>query len=220
MPRGGFAHHPSIDYQPSKAAAGITGGLYLLAALSLFTRLVIARSWWGLCLPISALSKLLVIIPRLLWPNSFLFLSVTSTGFFFRIALDSFPNSVGLFTLEQLFIIVTPAAFLAFNYMLYGRFIVNCVDPKHSLIRPDRVARLFVFSDIITFIVQACLCWLFPWLQVAYACVIYRPEVVPCKLLQIRTLTKLATRPFSLASWCSWSHICFSSSYWSTLIIK
>jgi hypothetical protein len=71
MPRGGFAHHPSIDYQPSKIAAGITGGLYLLAGLSLFTRLIRARSWWGLCLPIAALSKLSAIVPRLLWPNSF-----------------------------------------------------------------------------------------------------------------------------------------------------
>jgi RTA1 like protein len=82
----------------------------------------------------------------------------TCSGFFVRIALDSSPNSVGIFTVEQLFIIVTPAAFLAFNYILYGRFIVNCVDPKYSLIRPNRVARLFVCSDIITFLIQACSC--------------------------------------------------------------
>ncbi|KIM74982.1 hypothetical protein PILCRDRAFT_827692 [Piloderma croceum F 1598] len=124
----------AFNYEPSKVAAGITGGLYLLAGLALFTRLIKAKSWWGLCLPIASL--------------------ITCSGFFVRIALDSSPNSVGVFTVEQLFIIVTPAAFLAFNYILYGRFIVNCVDPKYSLIRPNRVARLFVCSDIITFLVQ------------------------------------------------------------------
>ena len=76
-------------------------------------------------------------------------------GFVTRIILDSNPNSTGLFAIEQLFIIITPAAYLAFNYILYGRFIVTCVDPKYSLIRPNRVALLFVCSDVITFLVQA-----------------------------------------------------------------
>jgi len=123
-----------FSYNPSKAAAGIAGGLYVLAGLLLFARLVSARSWWGLCLPISAI--------------------ITGTGFFVRIVLTSSPNSIGLFAIQQLFIIVTPAAFLAYNYIVYGRFIVKCVDPKCSSIRPDWVARIFVCSDIVTFLVQ------------------------------------------------------------------
>jgi len=123
-----------FHYTPSKAAAGAAGGLYFLAGLAVLTRIIKARSWWGLCLPIGAF--------------------IVSAGFFVRIALDSSPNSIGLFAVQQLFIIVTPAAFLAYNYILYGKFIVNCVDPKYSLIRPNRVARLFVCSDIITFLVQ------------------------------------------------------------------
>jgi len=123
-----------FHYSPSKVAAGIAGVLYVLAGLLLFARLTNTRSWWGLCLPIAAI--------------------ITGTGYFMRIALVSSPNSVGLFSIEQIFIIVTPAAFLAYNYILYGRFIVNCVDPKHSLVRPNRVARIFVGSDIITFLVQ------------------------------------------------------------------
>lgn len=77
-----------------------------------------------------------------------------SSGFFVRIGLDSSPNSTGIFTVQQLFIVVTPAAFLAFNYILYGRFIVECVSPRHSFIRPKWVARVFVISDITTFLVQ------------------------------------------------------------------
>jgi hypothetical protein len=139
------------DYSPSKVAAGIAGVLYVLAGLLLFARLTNTRSWWGLCLPIAAISKLRALLPIFLYRT---FVSVTGTGYFMRIALVSSPNSVGLFSIEQIFIIVTPAAFLAYNYILYGRFIVNCVDPKHSSVRPNRVARIFVGSDIITFLVQ------------------------------------------------------------------
>jgi hypothetical protein len=124
-----------FNYTPSKPAAGVAGALYFLASLSLFIRVVNRRSWWGLCLPIGAIFM--------------------SAGFFIRIALDSVPNSLGVFIIQQLFIITTPAAFLAFNYILYGRFIVNCVSREYSWIRPERVARIFVASDITTFLIQA-----------------------------------------------------------------
>jgi hypothetical protein len=71
-----------------------------------------------------------------------------------RIPLVTHPNSLSIFMVEQLFIILSPAAFLAFNYMLYGHFIVNCVDRHHSWIKPENVAKYFVISDITTFIIQ------------------------------------------------------------------
>jgi len=138
-----FGHHSSgpslveivFVYVANKPAAGVAGALYFLTSLTLFIRIIKARSWWGLCLPIGAL--------------------IMSAGFFVRIALDSSPNSMALFIVQQLFIITTPAAFLAFNYILYGRFIMNCVSREYSWIRPERVARIFVASDITTFLVQA-----------------------------------------------------------------
>jgi hypothetical protein len=55
---------------------------------------------------------------------------------------------------QQLLTLLPPAAYLAFNYILYGRFIVNCVDRRYSWIKPERVARYFVISDITTFLIQ------------------------------------------------------------------
>src|ERR1700726_317629 len=77
-----------------------------------------------------------------------------AAGFFVRIAQVYAPDSLSVFIVQQLFIITTPAAFLAFNYILYGRFIVECVSREYSWIRPDRVARIFVVSDVTTFLVQ------------------------------------------------------------------
>jgi len=120
---------------PSKPAAAVAGALYFLSSLAIFIRLVKTRTWWGLCLPIGAL--------------------IMSAGFFVRIAQFYAPDSLSVFIVQQLFIITTPAAFLAFNYILYGRFIVECVSREYSWIRPDRVARIFVISDVTTFLVQA-----------------------------------------------------------------
>jgi hypothetical protein len=64
------------------------------------------------------------------------------------------PNSLSILMVQQLLTLLPPAAYLAFNYILYGRFIVNCVDRRYSWIKPERVARYFVISDITTFLIQ------------------------------------------------------------------
>ncbi|KAH7902960.1 RTA1 like protein-domain-containing protein [Hygrophoropsis aurantiaca] len=124
----------SLGYNPNKIAAGIAGGLYFVASLVLFIRLFSHRTWWGLCLPIAA--------------------GFMAIGFFMRIPMAMYPNSLPIFMIQQLYILLPPAAYLAFNYILYGRFIVQCVDRKYSWIRPEKVAKYFVASDITTFLIQ------------------------------------------------------------------
>jgi hypothetical protein len=121
-------------YDPSKAAAVVAGGLYSIASLCLFTRLFMNKAWWGLCLPIAS--------------------TLMSVGFFLRIPMAMNPNSLSILMVQQLLTLLPPAAYLAFNYILYGRFIVNCVDRRYSWIKPERVARYFVISDITTFLIQ------------------------------------------------------------------
>jgi hypothetical protein len=58
-----------------------------------------------------------------------------------------------IFVLEQLFIVCSPAAFLAFNYITYGR-VISSVGEDHSIINPRKVATIFVVSDVLTFLVQ------------------------------------------------------------------
>ncbi|KAG0702973.1 RTA1 like protein-domain-containing protein [Suillus ampliporus] len=123
-----------FGYNPSKVAAGVAGGLYFIASICLFTRLFMNKAWWGLCLPIAS--------------------TFMSIGFFVRIPMGMYPNSLPIFMVQQLFILLSPAAYLAFNYILYGRFIVTCVDRRHSWMRPEKVARYFVISDITTFLIQ------------------------------------------------------------------
>lgn len=123
-----------FKYNPSKVAAGVAGGLYSIASICLFMRLFMNKAWWGLCLPIAS--------------------TFMSIGFFMRIPMAMNPNSLAIFMVQQLLTLLPPAAYLAFNYILYGRFIVNCVERRYSWIKPEKVARYFVMSDITTFLIQ------------------------------------------------------------------
>jgi hypothetical protein len=63
------------------------------------------------------------------------------------------PKSIFLFATEGLFIICAPAAFLAFNYITYGR-LISYIGTEHSIVNPQKVAKAFVLSDVFTFLLQ------------------------------------------------------------------
>ncbi|KAG2132702.1 RTA1 like protein-domain-containing protein [Suillus bovinus] len=121
-------------YNPNKVVAAVAGGLYSIASLCLFMRLFMNKAWWGLCLPIAS--------------------TFMSIGFFMRIPMVMNPNSLTIFMVEQLLTLLPPAAYLAFNYILYGRFIVKCVNRRYSWIKPEKAAQYFIISDITTFFIQ------------------------------------------------------------------
>lgn len=75
-------------------------------------------------------------------------------GFALRTPVRHNPNDLGLFIAMQLLTVTLPATFLAFNYIVYGRFVRNRVGPGYSFINPRKIALVFVLSDISTFMVQ------------------------------------------------------------------
>jgi len=76
-----------------------------------------------------------------------------AVGFTIRYISKNHPDSNILLAIQQLFIICAPAAFLAFNYIVYGR-LISSVGPQHSIVKPQKVAKIFVISDIFTFLIQ------------------------------------------------------------------
>ena len=71
---------------------------------------------------------------------------------------QKFRTSLGYFIAMDSFIVLPPAAFLAVNYITYGRLIRSCVGREHSFLRPERVGRTFVLSDTLTFLIQVIPC--------------------------------------------------------------
>lgn len=74
-------------------------------------------------------------------------------GFTLRVVCKYEPDSTILFTIQQLFIVCSPAAFLAFNYVLYGR-LISYVGAEHSIVKSQKIATIFVISDVSTFMMQ------------------------------------------------------------------
>ena len=159
-----------LKYEPSTGGNYFVGGLYALYGVVIFYYIFRRKDRWALCLPIGCICS--------------------AAGYFVRPSIDPYDVSLGLYIIQSMFVVISPAAFLAFNYLLYGRMIL-AVDkdfgssnldvqalesqpltsaekitmlhkaggPKReksrfSFIPPRIVGRVFVWSDVTTFIVQ------------------------------------------------------------------
>ncbi|GAA6031683.1 hypothetical protein JCM8097_001932 [Rhodosporidiobolus ruineniae] len=79
-------------------------------------------------------------------------------GFILRLVYRSSPYSLGLYAVQLLFILLSPCAFLANDYVLLKHLAVS-MGPEvvqTCLFLPIRlIVKLFVWCDVITFLVQA-----------------------------------------------------------------
>ncbi|KAJ7636471.1 RTA1 like protein-domain-containing protein [Roridomyces roridus] len=80
-----------------------------------------------------------------------------SVGFALRMIFARSPSNMTLYIVEDLFILLSPCTFLAKDYVLFARlastFDANLISGT-LLIRPAWIVRIFVWSDVITFLVQ------------------------------------------------------------------
>ncbi|KAH8896107.1 RTA1 like protein [Thozetella sp. PMI_491] len=75
-------------------------------------------------------------------------------GYVCRFMAHDNMNSILLFILQTLTILVAPALFAASIYMVTGRLIILLNAQSYSIIRPTLLTKIFVGGDIISFIVQ------------------------------------------------------------------
>ncbi|KAK9896050.1 hypothetical protein P389DRAFT_73817 [Cystobasidium minutum MCA 4210] len=84
--------------------------------------------------------------------------STMALGYAIRAALHSNYDSVGVYAISTLFVLLSPCAFLALDYMLLSR-LANHLGPdtvaKRCLpIRTNWIAKFFVTMDVVTFCIQ------------------------------------------------------------------
>ncbi|KDR83684.1 hypothetical protein GALMADRAFT_219515 [Galerina marginata CBS 339.88] len=76
-------------------------------------------------------------------------------GLSVRFGLHTHPQSKGLYIVEYLFVVLSPCAFIAADYVLLGRLAKHLKADKHLLVTSRRITIVFVSSDITTFLIQA-----------------------------------------------------------------
>ncbi|KAG6857110.1 hypothetical protein H0H87_009671 [Tephrocybe sp. NHM501043] len=131
------AHDPynPLRYITSNALTGIAFALVLLVAISQTFCLYRWGARWMLSIVIGA----------------YLFAFGIST----RFGLHLHPQSRGLYIVEYLFVVLAPCAFIAADYVLLGQLARHLGASEYLAIPAHRITRVFVASDITTFLIQA-----------------------------------------------------------------
>jgi hypothetical protein len=128
-------------YDPSLAAAVIFTILFLLTSLLHLYQLIRARTWYFTPLVIGALMEMVGYIGRIL-------------------SSQQSPNwTLGPFIIQSVFLLVAPALFAASIYMVLGRIIVAIDGEKFSLIKKRWLTKIFVTSDVLSFLVLSSGMW-------------------------------------------------------------
>ncbi|EJD05847.1 RTA1-like protein [Fomitiporia mediterranea MF3/22] len=124
-----------LKYIASNVLTGIAFGLYLSVGLChIFSTLKWGAKW---------MSAMTVGI----------FTFVIGLGC--RFGLHSNPQSKGIYIAEDLFILLSPCAFIAADYVLLGRLARRLDKSNYLWVSPQKVTTVFVLSDVSTFLIQA-----------------------------------------------------------------
>jgi hypothetical protein len=81
---------------------------------------------------------------------------VFALGIAMRFGLHTMPESKGLYIVEYLFVVLSPCAFIAANYVLLGRLARHLDCSQYLLVPARRITIVFISSDISTFLIQVC----------------------------------------------------------------
>ncbi|KAB5592102.1 Protein RTA1 [Ceratobasidium theobromae] len=125
-----------MRYIPSNVLTGVSFALYVITATALG---LCMRKWgarWMLCLVVGCYTF--------------------SIGLALRFGLAKNPHSKAIYIVEYLFVVLSPCAFLAADYILLGHLVQHLNAGQYLFIRPNRVTKIFLISDLVTFAVQAC----------------------------------------------------------------
>ncbi|KAF7374495.1 hypothetical protein MSAN_00334100 [Mycena sanguinolenta] len=85
-------------------------------------------------------------------------MTAMATGFILRVLYANPPFTLGKYVATDLFILLSPCLFLATDYMLLShlaRSFDEEVSNRCLIIRDSRITKIFVWSDVITFLLQS-----------------------------------------------------------------
>ncbi|KAI0053561.1 RTA1-like protein [Auriscalpium vulgare] len=124
-----------LGYIASNTLTGVALGLILSVALVQTFSMFKWGAWWMLAMVIGEYTFAL--------------------GIASRIGLNKNPESQGIYIIEYLFVVLSPCAFIAADYIFLGRLARHLRSGKHLFISPNRITLVFVLSDVTTFLIQA-----------------------------------------------------------------
>ncbi|KAL4940153.1 hypothetical protein BDV06DRAFT_213689 [Aspergillus oleicola] len=75
-------------------------------------------------------------------------------SYIFRLISARKPDSLVAYVCQSMFIILPPSLYAATIYMTYGRIVTYIDKPHLTIIRPQKVTKVFVIGDVSAFLLQ------------------------------------------------------------------
>ena len=92
--------------------------------------------------------------PLYSWPTPLSAFTAYAIGFALRWPLRSNPDSITWYATYNFFVTLSPCGFIAAEYVLLGRLSRWLGADRHVLIPPTKITKVFVLSDVVTFLTQ------------------------------------------------------------------
>ncbi|QSZ29512.1 hypothetical protein DSL72_004026 [Monilinia vaccinii-corymbosi] len=125
-------------YEPSLAAAVVFVGLFGVSAILHIYQLITKRTWYFIPFVIAGIFETIGYVGRVL-------ASQETYGEW----------TTPPYVMQSLLILLAPAFFAASIYMVLGRIILLTDGESYSLIRARWLTKIFVFGDVISFLMQS-----------------------------------------------------------------
>ncbi|KAI3006402.1 hypothetical protein CBS147346_3693 [Aspergillus niger] len=122
-------------YTPSRAAAGIFVALFLLTTIYHIYQLWRRRAWYFIAFVIGGIFQII--------------------GYVCRILAHNHKESVPIYSVQTILILLAPPLYAASIYMVLGRLITFLRAAKLSLVPVRWMTKIFVVGDVIGFVAQA-----------------------------------------------------------------
>ncbi|GKZ75499.1 hypothetical protein AnigIFM56816_000152 [Aspergillus niger] len=122
-------------YTPSRAAAGIFVALFLLTTIYHVYQLWRRRAWYFIAFVIGGIFQII--------------------GYVCRILAHNHKESVPIYSVQTILILLAPPLYAASIYMVLGRLITFLRAEKLSLVPVRWMTKIFVVGDVIGFVAQA-----------------------------------------------------------------
>ncbi|OJJ68908.1 hypothetical protein ASPBRDRAFT_132253 [Aspergillus brasiliensis CBS 101740] len=122
-------------YTPSSVAAGIFVALFLLTTIYHAYQLWRGRAWYFIAFVIGGIFQII--------------------GYICRILAHSHKESVPIYSVQTILILLAPPLYAASIYMVLGRLITFLRAEKLSLVPVRWMTKIFVVGDVIGFVAQA-----------------------------------------------------------------
>ncbi|KAL4885783.1 RTA1 like protein [Aspergillus karnatakaensis] len=135
-----MAFDDSIDfelfrYTPSQVPAGIFAGLFFLTTAAHLYQIIKTKAWYFIPFVVGGIFQII--------------------GYLVRIPTHDNKESVGLFSLQAILILLAPPLYAASIYMVLGRLITSLEAEKLSVVRVKWMTKIFVAGDVVAFLMQA-----------------------------------------------------------------